>query len=437
MELRDLIVTPLYLILIYTVAYMVRPWVTDEINRVYFFPALTVKLFGAIALGMVYQFYYDGGDTYIYHTYGSRFVWKALLEEPLTGLKLFFSDGIDQHGIYKYSSNIEFFGDGPSYMIVRIATIFDLFTYSTYSASACLFAVLSFIGAWMLFLTFYKQYPHLHIGLALAAFFIPSVFFWGSGILKDSVTVAFLGIATYQIYKIFFEYKIGIVDVIILLISLYIIFSIKKFLLQAYLPAAVVWVAAKNFSHIHSLVLKMMLVPFLVFLTGLSAYYAVVKVGEDDDRYSINKIAETAKVTAYDIRYWSGRDAGSGYSLGELDGTFESMIRLSPQAINVSLFRPYLWEVKNPLMLLSALESLFLFLFTIYTIVKKRWRVITALSNPNVLFTIIFSISFAFAVGVSTFNFGTLTRYKIPLLPFYTIAMILISSSTKNEEPNF
>jgi hypothetical protein len=109
-----------------------------------------------------------------------------------------------------------------------------------------------------------------------------------------------------------------------------------------------------------------------------------------------------------------------------LDGTFGSMARLAPQAINVSLFRPYIWEVKNPLMLLSALESMLLFVLTIYIIFKKNVGLLAAVTNMNVVFALIFSISFAFAVGVSTYNFGTLVRYKIPLLPFFLIALILI-----------
>ena len=52
---------------------------------------------------------------------------------------------------------------------------------------------------------------------------------------------------------------------------------------------------------------------------------------------------------------------------------------------------------------------------------------------PDVLFALIFSISFAFAVGVSTFNFGTLVRYKIPLLPFFAVALILILNHAKSE----
>ncbi|MEO7989456.1 MAG: hypothetical protein ABI663_07945 [Chryseolinea sp.] len=434
MELRDLIVTPLVLIFIYVVAYFLRARITDDITRSYFLPALTVKLIGAIALGLVYQFYYNGGDTYIYHTYGSRVVWQAFLDSPADGIKLLFSDGINQNGIYKYTSKIYFFHDPPSYAIVRVATIFDLITFSTYSATALLFAVLSFVGMWMFFLTFYKQYPHLHKGLALASFFIPSVFFWGSGILKDSVTLACLGIATYQIYRIFFERRISFLNFLILLIALYGIFSVKKFVLQAYLPAAIVWIFARNFRHIRSIVLKIMLVPFVAIIVIASAYYAIVKVGEDDARYSISKIAETAQVTAYDIRYWSGRDAGSGYSLGELDGTFGSMVRLAPQAINVSLFRPYIWEVRNPLMLLSAMESSCLLAFALYVIFKKRSLFLAAFSNSNVIFAMVFSVSFAFAVGVSTFNFGTLVRYKIPLLPFFLVALILILDYSNSDK---
>ena len=50
-----------------------------------------------------------------------------------------------------------------------------------------------------------------------------------------------------------------------------------------------------------------------------------------------------------------------------------------------------------------------------------------------ILFSLIFSIAFAFAVGVSTYNFGTLVRYKIPLLPFFVVALILIWHHSKKE----
>lgn len=434
MDLRDFIVTPIVLLFIYVGAYLARPHVTDSSNKRYFLPALSLKLFGAILLGVIYQFYYGSGDTFVYHTYGSRLVWEAFLDSPLTGLKLLFTDGTYQGDIYQYTSRIYYFRDSNSYAIIRIATIFDLLTFSTYSATAALFAVLSFIGAWQFYLVFYRQYPHLHRQLAVAAFFIPSVFFWGSGILKDSVTLASLGIASYQFFKIFVERKYGIWNLILLFVSLYVIFAIKIFILQAYLPAVILWIGAVNIKYIRSITLRIMFLPFIIGLLLFSSYYTVLKVSEDDVRYSVTKIAETARTTAYDIRYLSGRDAGSGYILGELDGTFDSMIRLMPQAINVTLFRPYLWEVRNPLMLISSLESLSLLCVALYVLLKKRNLVLSALLQPNVIFSLTFSLTFAFAVGVSTYNFGTLVRYKIPMYPFFVTALILILDYSKRDK---
>jgi hypothetical protein len=432
-ELRDLLVTPVFLLLIYGVAFLARPYVTDEINRGYYFPALTAKIFGAIALGLVYQYYYGSGDTFMYHTYGSRLIWKAFIESPIDGLKLLFADTRNPGDVYQYASQIYLFRDANSYAVIRLAAIFDLLTFSTYSSTAALFAVLSFIGSWQFYLTFYKQFPHLHGRLAVAAFFIPSVFFWGSGVLKDSVTLACLGIATYQIYLIFLERKVRVFNVLLLLLSLYLIFSIRKFVLQAYLPSVLLWLGSSQVYRIHSVILRAMVVPFVVVVLVGSGYFTVTKIGEDDERYALGKLAKTSRVTAYDIRYWSGRFAGSGYSLGELDGSFESMLRLAPQAINVSLFRPYLWEVKNPLMLFSAVESFLILMVVLYVIVQQRSLLFSSLAKPNVLFALSFTIVFAFAIGVSTYNFGTLVRYKIPLMPFLVTALVLLLDYRKSE----
>jgi hypothetical protein len=434
LEARDLIVTPALLLVIAILAYIIRPRVTDSVTRVYFFPALGVKIFGALCVGFIYQFYYGGGDTFNYHTHGSRHVWEAFMDSPAKGLRLLINDGTNYSEVYRYASKIIFFTDPGSYAIVKIATVFDLLTFSTYSSTALLFTLVSFVGMWMFFLTFYEQYPQVHRWIAIASFFIPSVFFWGSGLLKDTITLGCLGAATYQVYRIFIKKHFGIKHVLLLAISLYGMYSIKIYILLTFLPAGIVWVFLANLDAIRSPVLKIMLAPFMISCAISLGYFAMVKASEDNTKYSLQNVAMTAKVTAYDIGFYTGRDAGSGYSLGELDGTFASMISLSPQAINVSLFRPYLWEAKNPLMLLSAVESFLLLCLSLYIVVKKNVRLLSAINSPNILFALIFSIAFAFAVGVSTFNFGTLVRYKIPLLPFFLVALILILHHSKRDK---
>jgi hypothetical protein len=438
MELRDLVVTPAVILMAYVMAYIIRPWVTDEVNRVYFMPALTLKVIGALAVGFIYQFHYGGGDTFNYHTHGSRHIWNAIVENPVTGVQLLFAgDGdVPPPGTYAHASKIAFFGDPSSYAVVKIAAILDLFTFSAYSATAVLFALISFGGMWLLFLTFYEEYPGLHRWIAVATFFIPSVFFWGSGLLKDTVTLSALGVATYCVSKLFVRRQFRLIHVLLLLFSFYTVFAIKKYILLCYLPAALVWVSAGSFFRIRSLTLRVLAVPVFLSITVAMAYYAVLKVGEDDRKYSIDNIANTARVTAYDIGFYTGRDAGSTYSLGELDGTFSGMLKLAPQALNVSLFRPYIWEVRNPLMLLSALESLIMLSLTLYVIVKMKTRLAEALRDPNTIFCLVFSVTFGFAVGVSTFNFGTLTRYKIPLMPFYMLALTFLLHHYSNNDKN-
>jgi hypothetical protein len=425
MELRDLIVTPLLLIFIYTIAYITRPWVTNTFTKPYFFPALTAKIVGALALGFIYQFYYAGGDTFNFHTHGSRHIWNAFMDSPAKGLTLLFSDGENMQGVYEYASKIYFLNDQSSYFVIRIAALFDLLTFSTYSATAVLFALISFGGGWAFFSYMCRIEPRLRGWIALAVLFIPSVVFWGSGLMKDTLTFASLGFLTYAVGNIY-EKRNVLSSLLIMLVSVFVIFSIKKYILFCFLPATMIWFYLLKVRSIRSQALKILIVPFFVTIVVAAAYYSLLLVGEGDARYSLGKIAETAKITAYDIRYYTGREAGSGYSLGELEGTFSSMLGLAPQAVNVSLFRPYVWEVRNPLMALSSVEGLLLLIFTIYVLIKKRAQLFNAFTEPVVLFCLVFSLTFAFAVGVSTYNFGTLSRYKIPLMPFYLLALVFI-----------
>jgi len=353
------------------------------------------------------------------------------MQNPIDGLKLFFNSH-DPY-LYPYYSRMDFYSDSSSFFVIRISAFFDLVTFSTYSATAILFAFFGFIGVWFFFLAFYELFPHLHSRIAIASFFIPSVFFWGSGLLKDTIVMACLGICTYQIKKFFIDKKWGGPAIIILIVGLLIMFNVKKYVLLCFLPAVLFWIYAGNLSLIRSAMLRIILLPFIIVLTMATGFYTIQKVGESDPKYALDKIAKTAQITAYDIGFYSGKDAGSRYTLGELDGSFSGMLKLAPQAVNVSLFRPYLWEVRNPLMLLSAMEAFILFLVSLYLLVSRPRSFFRSLGDPNVLFCFVFSITFAFAVGVSTYNFGTLSRYKIPLIPFFTMALILIADQSNRE----
>jgi hypothetical protein len=438
LELRDLVITPLLLIMVGVAAILLRPFFTDEVTRRYFIPALWCKIIGALALGFIYQFYYSGGDTFTYHTHGSRVIWEVFMDSPSKGLKLLTLNGEFGPGLWDVAEKIWYWRDPKSFFVIRIAFLFDLLTFSTYSATAVLFSLVSFIGGWMLFTTFYKIYPTLHRWLALSCLFIPSIIFWGSGILKDTLTLAFLGSLTFSFYRLFIERKISFFGIFLFVLSFYLIFSIKKYIVIGFVAAALVWFFSANVNRIKNATLRFIMIPFALLVCLMLGYLSINKVVEDDPQYALDRIAATAKITAYDIRYgWGVRDGdGSGYNLGELDGTFTSIVRLAPQAVNVTLFRPYFWEITNPLMVLSAVEGFATLVFTMIVLFSVRLKIVRYL-KAEVVFCLIFAFIFALGVGISTYNFGTLSRYKIPLLPFYWSALAMIYSLWRLEKTNY
>lgn len=428
-------VTPVLLIIIYTIAGFTRPFVTDAQNRKYFLPGLTVKIIGAISVGLIYQFYYGGGDTFTYFHLGSKYIWEAFKDSPVLAFKLIFAGKEYSEDTFQYASKIYTYGDLSSYFVVRVAGVLDLLTLHTYSATAILFAVISFSGLWALYQVFYRMFPTLHLEFAVAILFVPSVFFWGSGILKDTITIGALGWATYGIYNLFFGKRHMIISLLILLFSLYTIYTIKIYIILCFLPAIILWISSKKLSNVKNVFIKIFLSPIILSIAAFVGYYTILKVGEENPRYDIENLAETARITAEWIHYVSEREGGSAYSLGDFDYSPAGMISKFPQAVWVCLYRPHLWEVNNVVMLLSALESFVLLLFTIYVFYKvgvlKVFQLIS--SRPILIFCFMFSIVFAFAVGISTYNFGSLVRYKIPLYPFFVSGLFILLDYSKRE----
>jgi len=435
MEAKDLLVTPFVIALVLVAALLIRPRVTNPLTRIYFLPALGVKIVGAIALGLVYKFYYGYGDTINYFEHGSLYIYQAFLDNPIYGLKLLVARGEYDVEIYRYSSKIWHYSDQPSYFVVRVAGIFGIFTGHTYSAIAILFCLLSFTGAWAVYSVFQRIYPHLHLWLAITIFFIPTVFFWGSGLLKDTLAMAALGWLFYGFVSLFIFKEKPVISVILMLIGAYLLISIKVYILLCLLPALILWVALKYFNNLGNIVLRLMVAPFIIAVAVAFSFLLVREIGKSSARYNFETISYTAEASARWLAYVSEKEGGSGYSLGDFDYSPQGIVRKAPSAVWVTLFRPYLWEVKNAVMLLSAVESLGMLFFTFYALYATRgFGMLTAMRRrPEVAFCIVFSIVFALAVGFVSYNFGTLVRYKVPLIPFYLSGLVMAIDYVKSE----
>lgn len=77
---------------------------------------------------------------------------------------------------------------------------------------------------------------------------------------------------------------------------------------------------------------------------------------------------------------------------------------------------------------MSSLESLFFLYLTLRYIFKKGLMPFfrNIFRQPVLFLCLIFSVIFAAAVGSTALNFGSLSRYKIPCLPFYLMMVMVV-----------
>ncbi|MDF7810208.1 hypothetical protein [Hymenobacter sp. YC55] len=426
MDLKDLFLAPLYLALFYGIAFAARRKYTNAYTRKYFIPALSLKFIGAVALGLIYQFYYSGGDTYNYY-YHIKIIYEAFGHDFSLGLKLFLANGQPVPELSRYTSQMFWWQPHSTELfIVRAAMPLAMLCFNTYTVIALSFAFISFCGMWAMYITFLRIYPAAYKQLAIAIFFLPSVFFWGSGLMKDSLCIGGLGWTFYGFYHVFIAKKNILQASILGSLGIYVLVSAKIYILLSFMPPALFWIFNENSSRIKSASLRVFLKPFLIIIGAGVAYYGATNLTSGDERFDVEKIGERSKITQEYLSEYVA--SGSAYHIGELDGSIGSIIRVAPQAIFISLFRPFLFEVRNPVMLLSAIEATVFLYFTLSLVYRtglSRSLVLIA-AEPILTFCFIFSIIMAIGVGTTSGNFGTLVRYKIPLMPFFLSALYIM-----------
>jgi hypothetical protein len=426
----DFILTPIFILILSGIARKQRDKRYPRGNplRPYFMKGLYLKFAGAIFIGLVYEFYYGGGDTINYFMH-AKIINSSFDQSFSSWFKLVTHQSpITNPEIYKYASQMEWYSDPASYTVPAFAAVFGILSGTSYMPIAVLFAYFSFTGVWALYRIFVNIYPKLYKELAIACLFIPSTFVWGSGIFKDTICIFGLGWLTYSTFKLFINKDFSAKNILFLIIGFYLVYKVKIYILLAFLPALNIWLLTTYSSKIKTGSVRF-LVKIIFIGCSIVAFLFFTKIFANElQKYSLDKIAETAETTRDWLAYSSEKDEGSSYDLGEFDPSIAGMLKKFPQAVIVTFFRPFPWESRKVIVMLSALEALAFIYFTIKAFrIRGVFKTFSLIGkDPTVLFCLIFSLIFAFAVGISSYNFGSLSRYKIPCLPFYAAFLIII-----------
>ena len=424
----DILLPPLYLLVALMYGYYIRKKkINSNPEYSYFISGLLVRIFGAIFLGLVYFFYYDGGDTTNYHQTASAFA-KLFIKDQNdfwigwlgNGEKHYFSfDETTGFPIYMPKDNHSFF-------VVRLLIPIVTLSFHSYFASAILTAVVTYGGLWKLYQTFLQEFPQLKKELAIACLFIPSCVFWGSGLMKDSFTLSAIGWFTYAFYYYFIKKQHKIKFLVFLLISSFIILAIKPYIFFALLPGAILWLSNNVIKKINHRFIRIIAAPILVSVAAFGGYWALQELGDSLGLYKVDTVLDRAVIVQQDMKaeYYGGKT----FDIGDFDASVGGVLSKAPIAVFSGIFRPGIWDVKNAVMAISSLENTYLLLITIFLLIKLKFFGFFFLigKNPLLLFAMLFSIFFAFSVGLTVANFGSLVRLRIPELPFFVSGIFIL-----------
>lgn len=425
MTLNDIILLPIFMLIILIISIIFQEilYKKNPLKK-YFIPALMLKLMPSMLYAAVYIFYYKGGDTVAYHDY-AMLIYEVFQHDPKRAFEIATSPA--NHFSFNtadITQQIWFYKSEATYMVVRLAFFLGIICFGSFWVTTLLFAALSFTGLWALYAVLVRMYPKLEKQMFVAVFLLPSVFFWGSGLMKDTITIGCLGWLIYAFYYLVIRRERIISSFFIFMIAFQLIWILKAYIVLGVLPALLYWVVMHYASYLKEIRLKISLIMFIGIFSVLFSYYF---------RFQIQGLSNVLFLKfaniAFGFQTWHSIFEGQSiYSLGEIEFTISGVLSKLPAAVNVTLFRPYLFEAHNPVMLMTSFESTLFLFFTIYVLLRvgffRTFRMIW--SEPFVGACLIFTLLFGFAVGFTSYNFGALARYKIPCLPFYIAALCII-----------
>ena len=428
LELFDILISLFYIVLIIILSRIFQPD-KDKVYYKYYSLFIYSKIFFSVSFALLYIFYFGGGDTFLYFNGGNFFV-DQILHNPSNIFNLLFNDFenlnnlvfTDKQYLFRY-----FQGD-DILLTSKILSFFCFIGFKQYLTTTILFTIFTSIGLWKLFTTLCNLYPSLNKYFAVGILFYPTIGIWGSGILKDPLTMALVGMIFYSLFNILKRKNVIFLSIIILA-SIYVCLKLKPYILYTFLPAMILWIQGQLSAKLKNPLFKIIITPIILIVFGVGGFYALNSVSEGAGKYSIENVQSVAEGFHSWHTYLAETRDQSGYSLGEVSFTPIGVLQKAPESFFVTYYRPFIFgDVRNAATLFEALQNLILLLITIYIIIKvgffNFFRII--ITDKNVRAFMLFAIVFGIAVGITSYNFGALSRYKIPSLPFFTAALSII-----------
>lgn len=379
-------------------------------DQIIFWSGLSVKLIAGWALGAIYLFYYQANDTWTLFEEAQKLT-ALVRTQPTHYLSLLVTDDmtlLKEAGISISQDRSLFF--------VRLLSLVNLFSFNNYWIVAAYVSFFSFVVSWFLFRRISLWLPEAKLAAAISFLFLPSVVFWSSGIVKETLALSGLYLMAAIFIRVIKKERVPTLEWVILPVAAYVAWGLKYYWVALFLASGLtIFVFLLVEQRINIVRQFRMLTWCLIFLV------LVFLVSFFHPNFNYQDVLEV--IISNHKEFLRLSDSNDVIHVEGLTASWSSIFYHAPQAFFFGLFRPFFWEASGLTATLASLENLLLFIAAISALSNIR-LLITAKLKPLVWGIVMYSVSLGTLLALSTPNFGTLSRYRVGFLPFLVFILL-------------
>ena len=292
-------------------------------------------------------------------------------------------------------------------LMLKLFGLFNVASFGHYYVNVIFYSFITLFGPVALYRVMRHVFPRKRLTLLLAVFFIPSFLYWTSGLHKEGLI--FNGLAL-VVYTVFFGLNIkrwGWGRLLLLSVGFLLAFAMRSYVALLLVPAVITWSIAE----------RTIWKPFVVFTACYILFSVIFFLAP---RVSSGLAFPQAVVEKQ--RQFSGLTGNSEVPTGKLEPTAGSFIRNAPQAISLSLMRPYLTDIRHLLSMAAALETTALLLLLLLWLGLNFQKL--AHPTPFLLFCFFFGLSVLLIIGYTVNFLGAIVRYRSIVLPLLFVPVL-------------
>lgn len=389
-------------------------WWRAEPERTVFLAAAAVKLLASFLYGLVHVYYYDGiCDSLGYHEAGTDYA--AMIRYDLL------------HGTENYLSADRFFwmNGNSTTRFESLCGPVHFVLFDSFLACSFFYALIGLVGQVYLYRVFIVHYPHPYLRRWWQAglLFFPTLVFWSSGMLKDAMGIYGLGCTVWAAHCLMTRRSYG--NLPLLVFGAYVVLLYRAQILPVLFLALLAWLLLPPRAEGGLTIWRLSnLQRILLLVFGLIVVAGITLVD------SQNALSELPSQIEHQQRAMANLEGGSNLeAVAPGSSSWLGLIATSPLSLVTTLYRPFPWEAHGVAALFGALENLVLLLLTLRAVLRllqtgARFRSI--LQEPLIPTCLVFLVLFGVGIGSATSNLGTVSRYRIPLIPFFAALLIIL-----------